>query len=42
MKKQKFNQPEINVTPINGEDIIRTSDGEVQKPGIELPDDVWG
>lgn len=36
MEKQKFNEPEMNVTLVEEDDIIRTSGG------IELPDDVWG
>lgn len=35
MEKQKFTEPEINVTHVDETDIIRTS-------GIELPDDIWG
>ncbi len=36
MEKQKFNEPEITVIPVDETDIIRTSGG------IELPDDIWG
>lgn len=37
MEKQKFNEPEIKVTPITETDIIRTSGGE----GMPLPDEWW-
>lgn len=35
MEKKIFNEPEINITPVSDEDIIRTSEG------ITLPDDWW-
>lgn len=41
MDKQKFNQPEMNITPVNEIDIIRTSGGGTGGNDIVLPEDEW-
>lgn len=35
MEKKTFNEPQVIVTPVEDNDIIRTSGG------IVLPDDIW-
>lgn len=42
MNSKKFIVPEIEIVVLNTEDVIATSPlDEPQKPGFELPDDVF-